>query len=470
MNLEGILARVRPTPAQEAALAQDVDDLLFVAGAAMERLGLTGEPSVQGSVAKGTWLRGEADIDLFLLLDPGLDEARLKAAAEALGAHLLEGPRRRYAQHPYVVGTFRGRTVDLVPAYRVAAAHERMSAVDRTPFHTEWVRRHLDDAGCSQVRLLKRWMKGTEVYGAQTAAGGFSGYLVEVLVVRFGGFAQVLAWLAAGARPRRLALGDDHVEDEVAPLVVVDPVDPARNCAAAVRDDTLARAVEAAQAWSREPAEAFFFPAPPRAEPAEALHAALRRQGAAWVGLAVAPQTDRLDIVLPQFQRSARLAAQALERAGFPVRRLDVQPYDDEARVGLQWVCDDVELPAVRVHAGPVEDAGPNAQRFRQKWQGHPLAQGPVETAPGGQLTVRVRVPQRTPFDWLRANPGVLTGRHVQEALAAAEAGAGAVGRPAGAAGSAAGTGAFLGDPAQAEGGWAPRVADVVLDRRPWQR
>ena len=83
-----------------------------------------------------------------------------------------------------------------------------------------------------EVRLAKRWLKGVAAYGAQTATGGFSGYLVEVLVAARGSFQGLVDWLAKGAQPRRIALGPDHVKDDVSPLVVVDPVDAARNCAA----------------------------------------------------------------------------------------------------------------------------------------------------------------------------------------------------------------------------------------------
>jgi tRNA nucleotidyltransferase (CCA-adding enzyme) len=445
-----VLKAVTPTADEEAAVQAVVAELLAKCDAQLAAASLPGKTSLQGSVAKGTWLRGGADLDLFLLLDPSVPSERLESVALAVGPSVLEGSQKKYAQHPYLTGTFRGLAVDLVPAYRVAEAGAKMSAVDRTPFHTAWVKGHLGAESRSQARLLKRWMKGTGTYGAQTAVGGFSGYLAEVLVARFASFAGVLAWLAGGAKPRRIALGPDEVTDEVSSLVVVDPVDPARNCAAAVSLPTLERAIEAATAYRKSPGRLFFFPNPPRAEPPATLHAALAKQGASWAGVLLRPKSHRLDIVFPQFQRGARTLESGLVAAGFTVRRLDVAASDDESQILLQVVCDGAALPPRRMHSGPPDDGRPNAQRFREKWSRHPDAAGPVAAGPDGRLQVELEVRLRTPAQWLTARlPVEPLGRHVQEALEGH---------------------AVLADPADAPPEWAPRVADTVLDRRPWER
>ena len=448
MNLEAaLLAELTPTPAEERELAAVVTDLEAQATTAMSQAKLPGRAAVQGSAAKGTWLRGSADIDLFLLLDPTLPADRLDSAAGAVGEKVLTDARRKYAQHPYLSGTFKGHAVDLVPAYAVASAGAKMSAVDRTPFHTAWVRSRLDDTGRGQVRLAKRWLKGVGAYGAQTALGGFSGYLVEVLVVAKGSFAGLVDWLAADAKPRRLALGPDQVKDDVSPLVVVDPVDPARNCAAAVTAATLATATGAAHAYRAKPDRRFFFPAPPRAEPAASLHSALSGK-TSWTGVLLRPEAPRMDIVFPQFQRALRTLTSGLEAAGFSVKATDVAMSDAEDEVFVQWLTGPA-LPERRTHLGPPEDGRPNAAQFRAKWAAHPDALGPVRTEQG-RLAVDVAVRLRTPGDWLRARlPTEPMGKHAE---------------------AAAKTAVVLDDPAKAPAAWAPRVADVVLGRHPWER
>lgn len=443
------LRDVEPDAAESRAMAADAEALKSATQARLADLGIDGEATVQGSVAKGTWLRSAGDIDLFLLLDPSVPAERLESIAQDVGRGVLSDVHKRYAQHPYLMGQFRGRAVDLVPAYRVAEAGARMSAVDRTPFHTAWVRSHLDEAKRGEVRLLKQWMKGTGTYGAQTATGGFSGYLVEVLVARFGSLGGVIDWLAAGAKPRRIALGPDQVEDAVSPLVVVDPVDPARNCAAAVQEETLATAVEAAKGYMAAPERRFFFPSPPSAMPGAELERNLAARGEAWLGLLLRPRTDRLDIVFPQFQKGARSYAAALSLAGFPVRRLACTALPDGSEVLLQWIAEARELPASRLHRGPAATGGPNADKFREKWAGHADAAGPVRTA-DGRLEVEVRVPHRTPAAWLRARAAaVAVGKHLTDAMPDAR---------------------ILTSPGEVPSQWAESVTEFALDRRPWQR
>ncbi|HET6399352.1 MAG TPA: nucleotidyltransferase domain-containing protein, partial [Candidatus Thermoplasmatota archaeon] len=261
---EQVLGEVTPTRKEEESLQADAKDLLRLADARLAQLEVPGRATLQGSAAKGTWLRGGGDLDVFLLLQPDVPEARLDAIAGEVGQGLLEGAHRKYAQHPYLVGSFRGRAVDLVPAYDVGSAAERRSAVDRTPLHTRWVREHLDARLAGDVRLAKRWLKGIGAYGADTATAGFSGYLVEVLLVWSGSFAAFLRYLAGGSRPRRLALGEDRLRDDTpAALRVVDPVDPERNCAAAVSEATLQLAAQAAAQYLQRPDRRYYFPRPP---------------------------------------------------------------------------------------------------------------------------------------------------------------------------------------------------------------
>ena len=445
-----VLLRVTPTPEEEAKLAADTKALIEAAQGALHADNLPGRATVQGSVAKGTWLAGGGDIDLFLLLDPSVPQERLEKAALAIGPRILSDCHKRYAQHPYLIGSFRGRAVDLVPAYAVASASAKMSAVDRTPFHTAWVAAHLRPEQRGEVRLAKQWLKGIGAYGAQTAIGGFSGYLVEVLIARFGTCRGLLAWFTAEAKPRRIALGPDEVKDDVAPVVVVDPVDPARNCAAAVSAEVLHRACEAARAYLQGPTERFFFPAPPRTEPGAALRAHQRSAGETWQALVLRPRTDRLDIVFPQFQKAARTVAAHLEAEGFPVRRMRTHADEAKPEVLLEWVTQDVTLPDRRLHRGPPAAVPANAERFAAKYAGHADALGAVRTGADGRLEVDLRVRHRTAAALLATTLGSLAvGKHVTDALADA---------------------VHWTDPAAATAPWAPAVADTILDRRPWQR
>jgi len=81
--------------------------------------------------------------------------------------------------------------VDIVPCYD-AKSGEWQSATDRTPYHTNYIRARLDKQLRGDVRLLKKFMQGIGVYGAEIKVGGFSGYLCELLIMKYGSFEATL--------------------------------------------------------------------------------------------------------------------------------------------------------------------------------------------------------------------------------------------------------------------------------------
>lgn len=440
--IDEVLARIVPTDEERRRVEGIVQRLQDAVEAALDGCATA---TIQGSIAKDTWLSGSTDVDLFILFPTDADELTLADTTRRIGEQVLDGARRRYAQHPYTVGEFEGLTVDLVPAYAVATASQKMSAVDRTPFHTAWVHKHLDDEMRNEVRLAKRWLKGIGAYGAETAIAGFSGYLVEVLIALLGSFENLVIWFAADATPRRLSGPDDHVQDDVSPLIVVDPVDPARNCAAAVSADTIAHCKEAARTYQASPDLRFFFPAPPASAAPDVLQHRLRDQAQTWIGWVLPDAPERLDIVYPQFQKAADRIANALGDAGF--QPAATHTWTDDDAVYMQWLCAATPLPETRLHRGPPVDAAPNAQRFREKWEAHDGA-GPVHED-NGRLAVEVVIPHRTPAAWLEANLEKLPlGKHVERCRR---------------------NGRLITDPAVGPP-WSPIVTDFILGRRPWER
>src|SRR5207253_1098008 len=85
-----------------------------------------------------------------------------------------------------------GFEVEIVPCYRITDATQRMSAVDRTPLHVDYVLGHVKEGQTNEVRLLKAWAEGIGVYGAEAKVLGFSGYLCELLILKYASFRGVL--------------------------------------------------------------------------------------------------------------------------------------------------------------------------------------------------------------------------------------------------------------------------------------
>ena len=167
--------------------------------------------------------------------------------------------RRNTPSMPMFMPSIDGFDVDLVPCYLIENAACIKSAVDRTPFHTQYLSARI--AGLEdEVLLLKQFMKGIGVYGSELKVGGFSGYLAELLILRYGSFTDTLK-AASSWRPGEIIDLERHStvrHDE--PLIVIDPVDPARNVAAALTLDKMLQFAAASRCFLKNPDICFFFP------------------------------------------------------------------------------------------------------------------------------------------------------------------------------------------------------------------
>lgn len=230
---------------------------------------------VCGSVAKGTALRGTSDIDIFIFFDQDTPEEKLKELGLKYG-HIITKrlggkSTEKYASHPYVTAEIDGFMVDFVPCYKIKDATELKSAVDRTPLHTKYVKEHLNNP--EQVLLLKQFMRSIGVYGANTKVNGFSGYLCEILIMKYGSFEEVLKESQNWFFEISIDLEDWDTEVNFYgmnyALIVIDPVDGHRNVAAALSRQKMAEFQLAAFNYLRSDNKELFFQLVPYYSPKE---------------------------------------------------------------------------------------------------------------------------------------------------------------------------------------------------------
>ena len=192
----------------------------------------------------------------------------------------------RYAEHPYLQVFHGDYHADIVPAYKISSISEKGSAVDRSPLHTAFVNSRLDAKGKDGVRLLKRFMKNFGIYGAELRVEGFSGYLCELLIARYGSLLSLME-AAAGWREMVIDIESHHKEGHRkmfpnAPLVVIDPVDPGRNVAAVVAQTSLSRFIFECRRFLRAPSAKFFFSRKRQGTLAQIRKAMRPRSAAPW--------------------------------------------------------------------------------------------------------------------------------------------------------------------------------------------
>ena len=369
-TVERVRERVDPTPAERERLEAVAQDVLARAREAVADLPVDADVMRVGSTARGTWVRGDRDVDVFVRFPSELDRERLEAFGLRVGRAVLPDGHEEYAEHPYVAGEHEGYEIDLVPCYRVESATAIESAVDRTPFHTAYLEARLDDALAADVRLCKQFLKGIGAYGSDLRTRGFSGYLTELLVLEYGGFRAALEAIADWRPPVRLeperaagVEGESGTFDD--PLIVIDPTDPGRNVAAVVSRTNVARVQHHARALLADPREGTFFPDPPAPLSREAVREHVERRGT--TPLAVRFGTPELvdDQLYPQLRRSLSGLVRGLEGAGFETLRAATFA-DGDAVLFVEL--SRAELPAIERHEGPPVHVASHATDFHEAY------------------------------------------------------------------------------------------------------
>ncbi len=218
---------------------------------------------VGGSFAKGTWLEIDTDIDFFVMIEPTVERNEFEELGKSVGFHALKkySPYLRYSEHPYVEGKVNGIRINIVPCYKVQL-NKWKSAADRSPFHTIFMETKLNELLKSEVRVLKRFLKSIGIYGSQISISGFSGYVTEVLILKYGSFRNVLQTFAELGPNYIVSLespDQSAIEKFRSPIIIIDPIDSNRNLGAAISAECLAKFVLASRLFLKAPSTKFFM-------------------------------------------------------------------------------------------------------------------------------------------------------------------------------------------------------------------
>lgn len=260
-----VLSRITPSSGERAKLKQLVFKVKALVEESLLAQGVSAEVVVGGSFARGTYLAGVHDVDFFVRFS---DEAEMKMFPKVIisvfpEAVVVKGSR------DYFRVEYEGYELEFIPVLWISDASEASNSMDASYFHIEYVNARLNDYLRNEVLLLKQFCKACGVYGAESYINGFSGYVIELLIIHFGGFKQLLKVIDKS--PGELfidlegfydsvsnALTALRVVPDLTPVVIVDPVLPTRNAAAGLSKQSFQEFILQARLFLRDPSLSFF--------------------------------------------------------------------------------------------------------------------------------------------------------------------------------------------------------------------
>ncbi len=421
--LATVLRRVKPTESDVKRVEGAAAEMVRRADEAAAKLRIDARATLVGSVARGTWLRQEPDIDVFILFHDRLSREELEKRGLAVARRVAGAAgEERFAEHPYVTTKFRGLDIDLVPCYDVADPKKIKSAVDRTPHHQRYVKSKLTTRLADEVLLLKQFALGVGVYGAELKVQGFSGYLCELLVLHHGSFKALVEAASDWVPGKILDIAGSYPDEseprllfEKQPLVVIDPVDPNRNAAAAVSLQNFTIFVRACQDYLRRPSLRFFFPRPVKLLGPRGLNRVLRKRGTRILCAVFRSPEVVPDVLYPQLRKTERALVTRLAQEGFEVMRSDVWA---NSRSAILIELSVSRLPPARTRVGPPSNL--EAKAFvREHLNSRERLAGPLVDA-AGRVVFEMKRERTDALDLLKdaLEERAAFGKHVAESVA----------------------------------------------------
>ncbi|MEM3364095.1 MAG: CCA tRNA nucleotidyltransferase [Candidatus Micrarchaeia archaeon] len=361
-----ILKEVKPTPEQHAEVRKIADELVDK----LNKISPTEiEVMLTGSFAKETYIRSDVDFDIFVLFPEKYTLYDLQTMTFEWAKKFLENWEVAYAQHPYLRGYYKGHHVDVVPSYKLKEGEpvKIKSAVDRTQLHTKYVLSKITEEQKDDVRILKKFLKRLGIYGAEIKTGGFSGYLCELLIMKYGSFYDLIMaarkWQfpvaidMAGGRSERLlrALFKGDV------LIVTDPVDKKRNVASPVSADSLSKFVAAAHVFFLKPAVATFF-TEIEIMPISEIRKKAAERGTYFV-LFEFPRPEKADDILwGELRKTLTSIEKSFDKEGFDCSHQTAEVHEGKCYMLFELMHE--ELPNIILQEGPYVRMGEHLEKF----------------------------------------------------------------------------------------------------------
>ena len=365
--LDQALETLRPTTEQVAEAKKIITE-------AISKVNKNARPAktiVGGSGAKNTFLRGEFDVDLFVLYPYKKFASRSAEISDKLEVGIKKafpGYERIHGSRDYFRAKFKGIQFEIIPILDIKKSSDAVNITDVSPLHSKWVLKKSTKGMNDQIRLMKAFCKGSGVYGAESYIRGFSGYVCEILTIHYGSFTKVLKaskkWLPGTVidtmkllkgKPAFSVLNKSKIQS---PLIIIDPVQSDRNAAAALDMEAFERFRKKAVAFSKKPTTEYFE----RKFLGE--KEIIKKYPRATV-LKVTPIDGKEDVAGSSLYKTFQYLEQKTEKSGFKLKDSDWE-WDKKNHAYFWFIPKKEPLDPEEIKAGPPIKLEEHAKTFKK--------------------------------------------------------------------------------------------------------
>lgn len=368
--LKEALSEIKPTDKEEKELASKIS--LFVKKL---NTGLKdAKAELYGSGAKGTWLKGGFDADIFVKYN----YSKFKDKSEEISKELEKHLRKKKIEFKTMHGSrdyFRiekdGLVYEIIPILDIKNSSEAKNITDISPLHAKWVKANSNKKMIDEIRLAKAFLKANRLYGAESYIRGFSGYATEILVIYYKGF---LGFLKAALKWKDKQVIDIKKYHKNAfmsmnkskldsPIIIVDPVDKTRNAAAALSYEKAVNLKELAKKFLKEKSKKYF-----KEEKISIESLKKKSKGKKLIVIDIKAVRGKEDVVGAKIMKSYCFILKNLNDKEF--RAVNSGWTWDKAKKAMIWlVFENKELDKHKEHEGPKKEMKEHCEIFKKKYK-----------------------------------------------------------------------------------------------------
>ncbi|MGM5480232.1 MAG: CCA tRNA nucleotidyltransferase [Nanobdellota archaeon] len=267
VNYDTILKRIKPSVEEKQQLNDQITTLCSELKQEAQHIGEQIEVSPGGSTAKGTFLTGDFDIDIFVRFKQSTTDlsAKLESMLKPISKQYGFTIERVHGSRDYFTFTHENYVFEIVPVKYVQQKEDAQNITDMSPLHVKWVAKRTTKELQDDIRLAKQFFKANGLYGAESYIKGFSGHVLDILIIYYQGFNSFLKGISEWKEKTIIDMHDSENPLEnlsrakkESPLILIDPIDSSRNAAAALSKEKYELCKQQVKAFLSQPQEKFF--------------------------------------------------------------------------------------------------------------------------------------------------------------------------------------------------------------------
>jgi len=369
MDLKSVIKTNTYSRQEKVALRKKIDVVLKSIDAECKKRGISAKSVLGGSAAKGTMIRGDFDCDVFVRFDPSYDSQMISDIIEPV-LKIFKGVSRLHGSRDYFQFIKDDIVFEIVPVLK-STPEDALNVTDISPLHVDWVKKKISGTDLSnQIILMKLFCRSQGVYGAESYIKGFSGHVIDILTIHYGGFEKLLK---ASLRWKEKPVIDTqkHYSNKLeammtlnssktqSAIIVIDPIQRARNASAVLSLEKLELFKKSAKAYLNSPDKSFFVKKEITVEDIRK-----KRKRGRLIILEAQPKKGKQDIIGSKLLKSFVYIKDNIIRSGFRLYEADWS-WGKEAY--FWFMVKDEILSKTRTHKGPPLKMTERVKAFKSK-------------------------------------------------------------------------------------------------------